>query len=245
MKKAEALIKTLPIESVQPNPWNPNEMDEHVYARLVDEIDENGFISPINVVPMEDGSYRIIGGEHRWRAAKELGYTDIQCVILEDARWSDEDLQKFQTVKLNILSGKVSSQKFMALYEDLHERHSEDAIAEMMAFSDEEAWNEAMRDVRRGLADSGLPEEALREFDSKAGGVKTQEQLEKVLDKILQGFEGDLTQNVVVFTAGGNKHLVVSCDEELWALITKARAIAKTEGVGFDGLLKELLNDVG
>lgn len=67
------LIK-VPLDEVYPNSWNPKSESKE-YQKVVDSIIENGYISPIAVREKEDG-YEIIDGFHRWKALRELGYTE-------------------------------------------------------------------------------------------------------------------------------------------------------------------------
>jgi len=85
-------LRHIPIDLIHPNAWNPQAQDEITFQRLVDEIRDVGFIDPLEVVPMDDGTYRIIGGEHRWQAAKIVGLDELPCAVLSDAKWQDEDL---------------------------------------------------------------------------------------------------------------------------------------------------------
>ena len=64
-------LKYIPIDQFAPNSWNPQKQDEAEFNRLIEEMKENGCIVPLQVVPVDDGTYRIIGGEHRWRAGQQ------------------------------------------------------------------------------------------------------------------------------------------------------------------------------
>jgi len=82
-------------------------MSADAFNRLVDEISEVGFIAPIQVVPLDSGRYRIIGGEHRWKAAKVVGLSEIPCMVLSDSRWADEDLCFLAGTRIETLNGGV------------------------------------------------------------------------------------------------------------------------------------------
>lgn len=86
-------VETVPIDSVTPNPWNPNRQSEHDFALLIRSMKEDGFTQPIVVVRLTEahltdpkfgnmkvGDTVIVDGEHRWRAAMELGHTEIPVV---------------------------------------------------------------------------------------------------------------------------------------------------------------------
>lgn len=70
-------IEYLPVASVRPNDYNPNRQSEHEFALLKKSIEEDGFTQP--VIVGED--MVIVDGEHRWRAAQELGIDPIPVVV--------------------------------------------------------------------------------------------------------------------------------------------------------------------
>ena len=66
------------IDLIRPNRWNPNQMDDEMYAKEIESIHEFGFVDPLTVrveIDKDDDShfYEIIDGEHRWRAGKDHG----------------------------------------------------------------------------------------------------------------------------------------------------------------------------
>lgn len=65
------------IDSVFPNSWNPNVEDPMIFTKVKSSIQEFGFLDPLLVREIEKDTYEIIGGEHRWKAAKELNFTKI------------------------------------------------------------------------------------------------------------------------------------------------------------------------
>lgn len=73
----ELTIVNVRTDALVPNPWNPNRQSEAVDRALGESIDEFGFIDPIVARDMGDGSWQIIGGEHRWRKAQERGMAEV------------------------------------------------------------------------------------------------------------------------------------------------------------------------
>ena len=66
------------IDLIRPNRWNPNQMDDGMYAKEIESIHEFGFVDPLTVrveIDKRDDSsfYEVIDGEHRWRAGKDHG----------------------------------------------------------------------------------------------------------------------------------------------------------------------------
>ncbi len=70
-----------PIEKIRPNPLQPRvRMDERQLRGLADSIKEKGLIQPL-VVSEGEGTYQIIAGERRWRAAQLAGLKKIPVII--------------------------------------------------------------------------------------------------------------------------------------------------------------------
>jgi ParB family chromosome partitioning protein len=104
----------LPIEKIQPNPWQPRKIFKQEYLEeLASSIKEHGILQPLVVVPQPDGNYQIIVGERRWRASQIAGLTKIP-VIIRDAM---EEQQKLE----------------LALIENI-QRHNLDPIEEAQAY---------------------------------------------------------------------------------------------------------------
>ncbi len=72
----------LDINKIAPNPYQPRkEFSEEKLAELADSIRTHGIIQPL-VVREVDGSYQLIAGERRLRAAKLVGLDAVPIVIL-------------------------------------------------------------------------------------------------------------------------------------------------------------------
>lgn len=72
----------VPIGSLEANPWNPNHVGPDNEQKLEASLKKFGFTKPLVVRTLNDGTLQIIGGEHRWRAAKKLGYKEVPVVNL-------------------------------------------------------------------------------------------------------------------------------------------------------------------
>ncbi len=73
---------TLRLSDIEPNREQPRKkFDDAAIAALADSIRENGMIQPILVRPMVNGSYQIVAGERRWRAARMLGLEEVPVTI--------------------------------------------------------------------------------------------------------------------------------------------------------------------
>jgi ParB family chromosome partitioning protein len=71
----------LDVELLKPNPLQPRmKFDSQAMDELAQSIRETGIVQPVLVVP-DDGHYKIIVGERRWRAALKAGLKKIPVMI--------------------------------------------------------------------------------------------------------------------------------------------------------------------
>lgn len=77
-----AETRLVPIGELHPNSWNVNRLNAFQYAKLLESMTEFGFIDPLLARPCPvHPDFEIVGGEHRWRAARELGYVELPVII--------------------------------------------------------------------------------------------------------------------------------------------------------------------
>ena len=77
-------VDELPISSIEPNRYQPRDyFDEEALGLLADSIRQVGVLQPILVRPSGDGTYELIAGERRWRAARRVGLQTIPALVRE------------------------------------------------------------------------------------------------------------------------------------------------------------------
>jgi ParB family transcriptional regulator, chromosome partitioning protein len=75
-------LRELPTELIKPNPNQPRtRIDPEALTGLAASIEANGVVQPLLVRPLADGSYELIAGERRWRAAQEAGLAKVPAVV--------------------------------------------------------------------------------------------------------------------------------------------------------------------
>lgn len=82
-------LKKVKIEDIKPYPNNPRKNDMAVEA-VMESIKQCEYVSPIVL----DENKVILCGHTRWRALKELGYSEVECVIKEGL--TDEQKRKYR-----------------------------------------------------------------------------------------------------------------------------------------------------
>jgi ParB family transcriptional regulator, chromosome partitioning protein len=75
-------LRELPVELVKPNPNQPRtRFDPEALASLASSIETSGVVQPLLVRPLHDGSYELIAGERRWRAAQQAGLAKVPAIV--------------------------------------------------------------------------------------------------------------------------------------------------------------------
>ena len=151
------------LDNIFPNPDQPRKaFDEGAMNDLAASIREHGVIMPLVVNRCPDGSFMIIAGERRYRAAKMAGLETVPCVIKEyDERTIQEIslIENLQREDLNPIEAAFGMKRLMEEYnltqEVLAERlgKSRPAIANtlrLLTLSDE-----VIALVREGKISSG------------------------------------------------------------------------------------------
>jgi ParB family chromosome partitioning protein len=74
--------KNIPISQIEPNPEQPR-VEIGDLTDLSSSIKEKGVLEPLLVKPNNDGTWMIIAGERRWRAATQAGLREVPCIELD------------------------------------------------------------------------------------------------------------------------------------------------------------------
>jgi ParB family transcriptional regulator, chromosome partitioning protein len=75
-------LRSVPVDRIVPNPRQPRRRFEpEGLQSLASSIEEQGLLQPVLVRPLPGGSYELIAGERRWRAAQLAGLSSIPALI--------------------------------------------------------------------------------------------------------------------------------------------------------------------
>jgi ParB family chromosome partitioning protein len=106
----------VPVASVSPNPRQPRTVfDEESMAELVHSIREIGLLQPIVVRPTGPGTYELVMGERRLRAAREAGLDRIPAIVRDTA---DDDLLRDALLE-NLHRSQLNALEEAAAYDQL------------------------------------------------------------------------------------------------------------------------------
>jgi len=110
-------ISTVPVAKIAINPFQPrSEFDEEALRELADSITVQGLIQPITVRRADNGTYQLISGERRLRAAKIAGLTEIPAYIrtANDQQMLEMALiENIQRENLNAIEVALSFQRMI------------------------------------------------------------------------------------------------------------------------------------
>ena len=75
-------LRELPVSLIKPNPSQPRtNFDPAALAALASSIDATGVVQPLLVRPLPDGSFELVAGERRWRAAQQAGIEKVPAIV--------------------------------------------------------------------------------------------------------------------------------------------------------------------
>jgi ParB family transcriptional regulator, chromosome partitioning protein len=75
-------LRELPVELIVANPKQPRRrFDEDALQALAGSLGERGVLQPVLVRPKPGGTYELVAGERRWRAAKLAGIERIPALV--------------------------------------------------------------------------------------------------------------------------------------------------------------------
>lgn len=124
-ESASALVE-LPVTSLRPNPDQPREhFDEETLASLAASIREIGVLQPVLVRKAADGSYELIAGERRLRAAKRAGLTNIPAIVREADRAASLEQALVENLHRQDLNALEEAAAYSQLIEDLGLTHEQ------------------------------------------------------------------------------------------------------------------------
>jgi hypothetical protein len=128
---------------LQPNPWNPNEMDDVTRDKVRASLAQFGQVAEILVRQVgpdnppahgqrAEPGLEIINGEHRWQEACVLGMTAVD--VRDLGVVSDQEAKQI-TVVLNGLTGSPDPNLLGALVEELVASEGIDALEAVLPYS--------------------------------------------------------------------------------------------------------------
>ena len=171
----QSVGRVLQINKIKPNPKQPR-VEFGDLSELTSSIKQKGVLEPLLVKPNGDGTWMIIAGERRWRAANLAGLTEVPCIELDIDEKSIAEIALIENLQRKDLNVWEEADGLAYLSERFGYTHEE--IAKKIG--------ESRTTVTESFAIAGLPEsirekcrqaeinakstllEIARQFDEKA-----------------------------------------------------------------------------
>jgi ParB family transcriptional regulator, chromosome partitioning protein len=113
-------LRHVPLELIKPNPRQPRrDFDEGALERLAHSIEARGVLQPIVVRPLAGGSYELVAGERRLRAANSAGLGSVPAVIRDADERDQLDLALTENMARVDLNAVEQARACAMLVEDL------------------------------------------------------------------------------------------------------------------------------
>jgi ParB family chromosome partitioning protein len=110
----------LPVTLIKPNPNQPRtNFDPEALSALAASIEASGVVQPLLVRPLADGSYELVAGERRWRAAQQAGLAKVPAVVRDQAEAERLQAALIENMVREDLNPVEEAKACAALVEDL------------------------------------------------------------------------------------------------------------------------------
>jgi ParB family chromosome partitioning protein len=113
-------FRQVPVELVAPNPRQPRRsFDEDALVALAESLKDRGVLQPVLVRPVAGGTYELIAGERRWRAARLAGLETVPAVVRPDDDAASLELALIENMAREDLNPVEEARACAALVEEL------------------------------------------------------------------------------------------------------------------------------
>jgi ParB family chromosome partitioning protein len=120
VEEAGAGLRQLPIELIAPNPHQPRRtFEETALVQLAESLKDRGVLQPVLVRPLPGGSYELIAGERRWRAAQLAGLDTVPAIVRPDDDAASLELALIENMAREDLNPIEEARACVALVEEL------------------------------------------------------------------------------------------------------------------------------
>ena len=127
-------LRSVPLGKLVPNPNQPRKIfDEVALNELAASIRQHGIIQPVIVEESGDGSFLIIAGERRYRAAEKAGLREVPVVVRSFSPEKKLEIALIENVQREDLNPVEEAEAYKALME--HSSLSQEEVAEKVGKS--------------------------------------------------------------------------------------------------------------
>jgi ParB family chromosome partitioning protein len=118
--EGEPELRELRLELIAPNPDQPRRtFEEESLVALAASLKERGVLQPVLVRPVPGGTYELIAGERRWRAAQIAGLASVPAIVRPDDDAASLELALIENMAREDLNPLEEARACAALVEEL------------------------------------------------------------------------------------------------------------------------------
>ena len=118
-------VRTIPIDRIAPNPDQPRRhFDEAALDELAQSIAQRGVLQPI-LVRNHEGTFQIIAGERRWRAAQKAQLHEIPAIVRHSDDGNTAELALIENIQREDLNALEEARAYRALSENYGHNQSD------------------------------------------------------------------------------------------------------------------------
>lgn len=232
-------IEHIHYSKIEPNEWNPNQMAPEEFKQLVKGIKEaGGCDDPVLLVSLDNGRYKIVDGEHRYKGTIEAGFQLIPSIVRTQQEW-DTERQKIETIRRQVIKGKFDKKKFTNLADILSNKlsSSRNDLASTLGFKSEshflENYSSNKEDIKRVVS-----EYHDKKIQPKKEVDEDQENIRQSLKTIVSENSESISNGYAFFFFNGEMNFYLNANQSLIDNLNKLSNIA-TEENSFVDLLDE------
>jgi ParB family transcriptional regulator, chromosome partitioning protein len=113
-------LRALPVELIVPNAKQPRKhFDQEALQALADSLGESGVLQPVLVRPVAGGTYELVAGERRWRAAQLAGLETVPALVRERDDAASLEVALIENMAREDLNPMEEARAVAALVEEL------------------------------------------------------------------------------------------------------------------------------
>lgn len=123
---AAVSMSEVPLEKIVANPYQPRkDFDNEALEELAQSIRRQGVITPVTVRRMPDGSYQLIAGERRTRAARRAGLVAIPAYVRTATDTQMMEMALVENIQRSELTAIEVALAYKALIDECELTHEE------------------------------------------------------------------------------------------------------------------------
>jgi hypothetical protein len=148
-------------------------------------------------------------------------------------------MQKFQSVRLNVIHGKLDAERFLRLHEEMVKKYGQDAV-NMFMITDEKVLKGMIKDIK-----AGLPPEMAKKVDEAKKEIRSVDDIGSVLNEIFSKYGSTLERGFLVFSFGNKEHHYVEMDKQLLKRVKYLEELAIAREEPLSAIFNRVMSEKG